>query len=178
MQLYAIRHARTSSNERQIINGQYDDEISAGGRQEIPLLVEKLRPHKFDTIYSSPLRRAMGTALPIAEEHNVDINVDRRIIEVNMGSFSNKPYDSMVPIFGKTSSELLDTYEYDLRKYGGESAEEVRARVNSFMGELKTANYAAVLVVTHGGIIRWLHYLINGRKTGKVPNLSIHKFLL
>ena len=176
MRLIVIRHARTGANEQEIINGQYDDLLSESGRKEIPALIEKLHPYQFEAVYSSPLKRSMETAMPIAENHKVEINIDRRIIEVNMGSFTRKPFGSTIKELGMHSSDLLNTYAYDLRPYGGESAEEVQHRISSFLSDLKTSNHNSVLVVSHGGIIRWFYYLCKGEKVGRTPNLGIHTF--
>lgn len=114
--------------------------------------------------------------MAVAEDHKVEIDVDRRIIEVNMGSFTGQSFESTVEAFGKTSSDLLSTYAYDLKAYGGESSEEVKQRVSAFLDDLKASGYSSVLIVAHGGIIRWFYYLCSGEKVGRSPNLSVHEF--
>ena len=66
--------------------------------------------------------------------------------------------------------DLFNTYKYDLTPYGGESSTQVEARVRSFYDELKDQPYKTVLAVTHGGIVRWLHYLATGEKIGPRSN--------
>jgi probable phosphoglycerate mutase len=176
MRLIVIRHARTETNEKEIINGQSDESISESGRREVPALVKKLQAYQFEVIYSSPLKRALETARPIAESHKVDIDIDRRLIEVNMGSFTNKSFESTFEELGMRSSDLLNTYAYDLRPHGGESAEEVHHRISSFLSDLKSSKHSSVLVVAHGGVIRWFYYLCKGEKIGRSPNLGIHTF--
>jgi len=176
MKLFVVRHAATEANEKKIINGQYDDVLSSNGRKEIPALIEQLKDYEFDAIYSSPLKRAMETAMPIAESYNVEINIDRRLIEVGMGSFTRLPYEATVEVFGKNSRDLLSTYTYDLTAYGGESAEQVRHRVDSFIQELRLKKHKSVLIVTHGGTLRWIYFLCSGKKVQGFPNLSVHQF--
>jgi broad specificity phosphatase PhoE len=176
MKLIVVRHAITASNEQGLISGRFDNSLSESGQKEVSELVPKLHSYKFDLIYSSPLKRTLETATPIAKDHGLEIKTDPRIIEVNMGIFTRKPYASTVPAFGKISSQLLDTYVYDLRAYGGETSEEVQQRVSSFIDSLKKRSDNSVLVVTHGGIIRWFYYLCNGEKVGRFPNVSIHIF--
>lgn len=118
----------------------------------------------------------METAMPIADNHKVEIDIDRRLIEVDMGEFTQQPHDSTVEVFGKISPDLLSTYAYDLRSYGGESAEEVRNRVKDFIDDLKKSGHGSVLIVTHGGIIRWFYYLCSSKKINASPNLSVHPF--
>ncbi len=176
MKLIVVRHGRTENNEHEIINGQFDDLLSESGRQEIPILLKKLQSYQFDAVYSSPLKRALETVSPIAEDHNIDVNIDERIIEVNMGSFTGKPFESTTTVIGKTSSEWLNTYTYDLKPYGGESAEEVSQRISSFIKDVKGSKFNSVLIVTHGGIVRWFYYLCKGEKIGRSPNLGVHTF--
>ena len=172
MKLVVVRHAPTEYNEKGIINGRHDDNLSAKGKQA----VKDLKEHDFTVIYSSPLKRATETAMPIAETHNVSINVDRRLIEVDFGSFTSKNWQSLIPTFGVDSRGLLDTYTYDLREYGGESADQVKERVKSFLADLQKDPTQVPLIVTHGGILRWFHLLCSQKKVSGFPNASIHTF--
>ena len=176
MRLIVVRHAVTNANERGLINGQSNDGLSEAGKASLPKLVAELHTEQLDAIYASPLQRTQDTAQPIADDHNLAVNIDGRLIEVNMGSFTLQPYTSTVELFGKTSPELLSTYEYDFTDYGGETAQQVEQRVQSFLDELKKEPYQAVCVVTHGGIVRWLYYLCTGQKVQASGNASIHHF--
>jgi alpha-ribazole phosphatase len=176
MKLIVVRHASTAFNEQGIINGQFDESLSEKGQKEIPYLVEKLHLYELDTIYTSPLTRARQTAKPIAKDHGLEITIDQRIMEVNMGIFTKKTFESTSEVLGKASGALLNSYDYDLRAYGGESAKEVQRRISSFINDIKNSDHNSVLVVTHGGIIRWFYYLCNGQKVGRFPNASIHQF--
>ena len=82
----------------------------------------------------------------------------------------------MIDIFGMPSRELLDTYSYDLRPYSGESAEQVKTRIEDFLNDLYKKTEQQTLLVTHGGIIRWLYFILSGEKTTFKPNASIHVF--
>jgi len=66
--------------------------------------------------------------------------------------------------------ELFNKYEYDLTPYGGESSAQVEKRVRSFYESLIKQPHETILIVTHGGILRWLHYFITGKKIGPRPN--------
>jgi broad specificity phosphatase PhoE len=173
MKIVVIRHAKTVYNENGIINGQQDDNLSPEGLLELPGLVEKLNGYNFTALYSSPLQRAVETAKPIAKNKNLDLIIDPRLIEVNFGSFTSKNWDSMKSVFGMKSTALLDSYNYDLRPYGGESSEEVRKRIEDFLNYLKEQGGQPV-AVSHAGIIRWFYYLCIGQKISSPPNASVH----
>lgn len=178
MQLIVVRHARTAYNEKELINGRIDEELSPAGFEQIDGLMKSLAGYIFTIVYTSPLKRSVQTAVPLAGQRNVPLKTDARIIEVSLGSFEGKGWDATIPDFGLNSSALLSTCEYDFRAYGGESADETRARVQSFIDDLKKTPNDTPLVVTHGGILRWFYYLCTGEKAGRVPNSSIHIFTL
>jgi broad specificity phosphatase PhoE len=171
MEILVIRHARTIYNEQELINGGIaDDQLSPAGLAQIPDIIRSVEGYSFTEIYASTMIRSIETATPIAEHFHVPLKQDARIIEVNMGSFNGKPWRSTVPIFGLNSSDLLSTCEYDFSHFGGESAADTKARVMSFIDELKQNTDSKPLIVCHGGVMRWLYYISTGEKSGRIPN--------
>lgn len=170
MELIIVRHGITETNINDIVNGQLDEPLAENGITQAQELAQRLESKNIEIIYSSPLKRATLTALPIAERIGKTINIDHRLIEVDFGSFEGKPNIEMEKELGSDARGLLNRYEYDFTPYGGESSTQVEARVRSFCNDLKDKPYETVLVVTHGGIVRWLHYLITGEKIGPRPN--------
>ena len=95
---------------------------------------------------------------------------------MDFGSFTTKSWESTKPVFGLDSKALLDSYTYDFTNYGGESAEQVKKRIEDFLSDLCKLPNQSPLLVTHGGIIRWLYYILKGNKHGVQPNASVHNF--
>lgn len=178
MQLITIRHAATGYNEAELINGQQDEPLSAKGQEQIPQLIDAVSSYQFDIVYASTMRRAVQCAQPIAEYYGVPLKQDARLIEVGLGSFEGKPWDTTIPYFGVNSSGLLSSCKYDLTPFGGESAEQVRTRVQSFLGYLKRRPEQTPMVVAHGGIMRMIYHICTGETTGRIPNLSVQTFEL
>jgi alpha-ribazole phosphatase len=83
------------------------------------------------------MQRAVQTAAPIAKHYGIPFHKDARITEINLGTFNGKGWDSTIPAFGLNSSQLLSTCEYDFTPYGGENADETRARVVRFIDDVK-----------------------------------------
>lgn len=156
--------------------GNSDVGLTDHGRDQAKAIAQQLANHSFDKIYSSPLSRAYDTVKPFADQNHQKIIVDGRLQEVNWGSFIGQPDAVMFKTIGTDIDQLY--YSYDLRLYGGESAEQVKTRVVSFIKDLKKTDDKEVLVGTHDGILHWLYYLINGQKAGLLPNASIHEFIL
>lgn len=170
MELIIVRHGLTEANINGIANGQLDEPLAEEGKSQAQELAQRLESKEIEIIYSSPLKRASLTAIPIAEKLGKTINIDHRLMEVNFGSFEGRPNAEMEKTLGSSARELFNKYEYDFTPYGGESSAQVEARVKSFYDDLKDQPYEMVLVVTHGGIVRWLHYLVTGEKIGPRPN--------
>ncbi len=176
MKLYVARHSQTEGNVRGEINGQLDDPLTSQGINDIDGLVAQLHDAKLDAVFCSTLSRAVMTATPIAKDHSLEPTQDKRLVEVGMGTYEGQSYKSTIQKFGLDSPGLLSTYAYDMTPYGGESAEQVKERVSSFIDELKNKDLDFALVVTHGGIIRWFHYLCTGEKIGSSTNLSVREY--
>lgn len=175
MKIYLVRHASTNFNEAGNVNSQYDDMLSENGKKQLTPLVKRMQDLDFDKIYSSTLKRAIDTAKPVSDYRKIEIITDARLNEVDFGNLTGKSSDQMVSIFGKTASELLDSYDYDFTKYGGESATQVKERVLDFLNDLKKEN-EDVAIFTHSGVIRWTHYLLEKNRVKSFPNTSIYEF--
>src|SRR5579875_3058295 len=69
VELFIVRHADAIPGPEEIIpSGVYDDlPLSRIGREQAQALAERLGKMRFDAIYSSPLRRCLETAAPLAE---------------------------------------------------------------------------------------------------------------
>ena len=178
MKLIVMRHAATDLNAKQMLNSRIDEELSAVGLGQLPGLVASVRDYQFEAIYASTLKRAVQTALPIAEAHGLEIVLDERLLEVDCGSFNGKSYDSTIPVFGMNSRDLLSTYAYDMSEYGGETYAQVEARITSFLDDLRKQSYSTVLIVTHGGIVRVFNYLLTGEKISLTQNGGVKEYEL
>ncbi|KKK94352.1 hypothetical protein LCGC14_2683730, partial [marine sediment metagenome] len=67
MLLYCIRHGESTYNAEGRIQGQSDVPLSELGRRQGEAVAAALRAEPVEAIYSSPLRRAMQTAEPLAD---------------------------------------------------------------------------------------------------------------
>ena len=64
--VYLVRHGQTAWNREEIFRGRADIPLNETGRKEALLTGQYLRGVKVDSIYSSPLSRALETAETIA----------------------------------------------------------------------------------------------------------------
>jgi broad specificity phosphatase PhoE len=170
MEIILVRHGESEANAEDKVSGRLNTPLTTNGYGQATNLAKRLGDLQIDCIYTSPLKRATETALPIAERVNTEVIIDKRLIEVSWGEFEGKLVKDFQQLLNANPSQKLDSYEYDFKQYGGESAKEVRQRVESFLNDLKISKHKLVLIVCHGGIIRWLNYLITGEKISRQPN--------
>ena len=78
--VHLLRHGEVR-NPHRILYGRLDGyHLSALGREMADLAAEHLGDHDITHVVSSPLERARETAAPIAEEHGLEVGLDRRSV--------------------------------------------------------------------------------------------------
>ncbi|MBC8274902.1 MAG: histidine phosphatase family protein, partial [Chloroflexi bacterium] len=86
IRLILVRHGETAWNqERRIQGGSSDVELSELGRKQVERLGLALKETKIDAIYSSPLKRALDTATAIASHHQLTVQVEPDLREMEVG---------------------------------------------------------------------------------------------
>ena len=178
MKIYAIRHGLTEFNILGKINGQIsDDPLTKEGVTEARGLALSM-PQKIEKIYSSDFLRTKQTAEIINEYCKAEISFDPDLREVNFGSLAGKTKKEMAEVAGRDIFNVeYKKQKYDFRPWGGESVENVQARIIRCMAKIKEESATkCTLIVTSGGIVRALYFIYKNQLLDKVENLSIHEF--
>ena len=157
--IYLIRHSAPFvkiDNYRDYENVNWEEYnknmiLSVAGEENAKKLCELKELQDIDEIFSSDSCRAIGTAKYIAELNKLDIGLDPRINERNIGI--NKIAELPVG-FAKLSLE-----DKKLKVGNGESLEEVDKRFNTFLQEVVNNKRSKTAIVMHGMIL--LSYLKN-----------------
>ena len=158
IRLIAVRHGETEANAACCYSGKLDTPLTAAGVAQARALGERFRAVHFDAIYSSDLSRARDTALAIARHHGVEPTLDRLLRERDYGDLENLSYDDARTNYPEVFAKL-DAYATDFPIPGGESAEQVRARVAAFVDRIVAEHLGqTVVAVAHGGILRALFW--------------------
>jgi probable phosphoglycerate mutase len=118
--------------------------LTEHGEEQASALRPLLAGKRFDGVWSSDLRRTVTTArLAWGEPRQ-----DARLREMGFGSLEGRLWEALEP----SLQESLARFE-DFVAPGGESLEDLRARVLSFLDGLAAGRH---LVFTHGGVVRLL----------------------
>ncbi|MBN9493103.1 histidine phosphatase family protein [bacterium] len=170
----AVRHAESVHHVRGLSGGWIDTPLTDLGRKQALTVAQRLKREIAGPVrlYTSDLKRAAETAEPIAAAFGVEAAHDVRLREQSNGE-----------ALGLTIEEMLNRFPQqpfphapDHRPFpGGETAREFRARVSSFMEDLRTDDGVAILV-THGGTMRPLiaHWLGLSEETASTIGFPSH----
>ncbi|MDD5723920.1 MAG: histidine phosphatase family protein [Syntrophales bacterium] len=100
MKLILVRHGQTLWNREKRAQGVSDIALSNRGRAQVNSLARSLQDEKIDAIVSSPLKRAVQTAEAINHFHNLPIEPEKDLMELNMGDFEGIVFREMMKNHG------------------------------------------------------------------------------
>ncbi len=163
-ELFLIRHADAIPEEDEIIpGGIYDDlPLSRTGRKQAQALAERLSSLSFDAMYSSPLRRCLETAAPLAERLGIAPIVEERLKEIRLGNIRPLPDDGQDLA---ALTKALQERQVEIVRIAGETGnwDEIpdselsgafRRRVVESLNEIVSKHIGQrVIVFAHGGVI-------------------------
>lgn len=160
MKITLIRHAESVYNEKRLLQGQVDCELSKNG---IKNTKEKSKnfPSDFDICFCSPLKRTKQTAKILVPYLNKIY--DKRITERGLGDWEN--------ILNTDEKQFL--IHNKIVPPNGETCEEFDSRILDFLMMIKN-NYhnEKILIVTHGGVIYAIQRIL-GLKIRTIENLEM-----
>ncbi len=171
MLIYVIRHGLSEGNAAGVIQGFADSPLTDIGRSQAKLLGRFLRRENVsaDTIYSSPLKRALETAEIIADELD-PIPAVRPVggfMEVDVGTLSGMSLEDAHAKYPNGWAGDINKW-LDFRIAGGEDFDGFFARVREAADEIIESwgdplADRAFMFVTHAGVMRpLLKSLLNG----------------
>ena len=145
-----LRHAQAENNTKRILAGRTEGiPLTKTGVQQAERISEYLKPLDISAIYSSPITRASTTAEIVAKSSSLDVGLDERLTEIDMGKFTRMNYDDM---FAKYGNIFLKFYENDpvISEHKVETFPDVQKRVLDMVDHvLKKHNNENVILVTH-----------------------------
>jgi broad specificity phosphatase PhoE len=95
-----IRHGETSWNhQRRIQGGSTDTLLSELGKKQVKNLGLALKAESITAIYSSPLKRALDTANAIAIHHNMEVQIEPELRELEVGDFEGISVETLTTDF-------------------------------------------------------------------------------
>ena len=160
MKLYVVRHGQTNWNAEHRAQGKVDTNLNSKGIEQAKKVKEILKEKQIDFIISSPLKRAIQTAMVSNEDRKLPILLDDRISERDLGGLQGEKIEEI---------DFKTLWVYSDRSYKNvESTKELFQRVYTFMESIKKQYMNKhILLVTHGGVSVPIHCYFHGTPKNK-----------
>lgn len=175
---YIVRHGQTDWNVQKLIQGQTDVPLNTFGEEQAKNLGKELQEVRFDAVFSSDLLRAKRTAELILLNRKIAIKTTQALREQVYGRFEGKPssylFEELKDLF--KDFEKLSVSELMKRREDPtmETHEEVVSRFIIFLREVAVAYQGkAVLIATHGGVMRYFLIHLGYGTYNSLPSSSI-----
>jgi broad specificity phosphatase PhoE len=166
--LILIRHAETEGNKSRYV-GKEDLPLNETGVRQALDLAASLAAVHIDAILSSPMQRAVSTAMPLAQARSLPVVTDAGLVEVDYGSLQGD-------IKGGRPFSLRREYA-ETPMPGGESLKDVWKRLSEPMQSIKQAREAGqtLAVVSHYWSGRMLFAMVQGQGFEQAIGKSSYK---
>ena len=145
-----LRHGQARNNVEQILAGRtHGFALTDDGVSQAQYAAQMLAEMNVSAIYSSPIQRAEETANIVGKELSVNVSVDERLIELDMGKFTGMGYDEIYQSHGNVFLKFYNE-ELEIAHNGVETFAQVKKRVTE-MAEHVTTQHSGenVVLVTH-----------------------------
>jgi broad specificity phosphatase PhoE len=151
-----VRHGRTEWNRVERFRGRADLSLDETGKRQAEAAALRLKGEQIAAIYSSPLRRALQTAEPIAKQLKLTVQPLQGLIDIDFGSWQGLSAEEATGQDSQLFKMWLER-PHLVRFPQGESLEIVRQRVLAVVDEV-AARYKdqTVILVSHTVVCRVL----------------------
>lgn len=152
--IYLIRHGQVAGYEEKRYNGHADVPLTPEGEAQFGLLQLRLKKKELSAVYSSDLLRCQDGARLIAAGHDLQVQTDAHLRELNIGVWEGKTWAELQALYPQQwQARLDDIVNYQVPQ--GESLADLAARVRPVIARIAAAHYGEeVVVVAHGGTNR------------------------
>lgn len=154
--LLLVRHGQSTWNALGRWQGHGDPPLSELGRKQVRALAAALAGERIDAVVASDLRRAAETADIVARTLRLEVAIDARWRERDIGAWTGLRREEIQAGWPDVYARLA-AGDPDAAPPGGESHRALEVRVRAAALELARGHAGGrVLVVTHRGAIRVL----------------------
>jgi probable phosphoglycerate mutase len=148
VELVLVRHGLPTRVENEP-GTPADPPLSEEGREQARRVAEWLAPEGFDVVYSSPMRRAVETAEPLAGLLGLEVVVDDELAELDRGHHFYVPVEELKRTGDPRYQQLLDGTLYgdvDVETWSKVASLAVQRVIEAHPGE-------RIALFAHGGVI-------------------------
>lgn len=173
--IYLCRHGQTAFNREHRLQGQRESDLTPLGRLQAGAMAELLHeliardPPAPWRIVASPLRRARDTAQAIGARLSLPVEFDDRLMELTVGDWEGRLRAELA----REHPEAFADREWFFAAPGGETYDQVMARVAGWLAEQAVEPERRLIVVSHGVAGRLLRGAYAGLSRAQVLELDV-----
>ncbi|MDQ7823518.1 MAG: histidine phosphatase family protein [Candidatus Eremiobacteraeota bacterium] len=147
--LYLVRHGETEWNRFEVFRGRADIALNERGLAQANAVGRALKDAPLYAVISSPLKRAIQTAKPLAARHRVPLIPEEAFNDVDCGDWEGMPMAEVERLFPEGFRCWMET-PHKFRIPGGESLAILRRRaLRGLKRVLGEAEGEVLCVVSH-----------------------------
>ena len=149
-QIIFLRHGQAKNNTERVLAGRTEGiPLTDVGIEQAKHTAELLEHMNISAIYSSPIQRAKHTAEIVGQHNSIDVTIDDRLIELDMGKFTGMPYDEIINSHGNVFMKFYNG-ELEIAHNGVETFFDVKKRVLGIVDHVIASHPDEnVVLVTH-----------------------------
>jgi probable phosphoglycerate mutase len=150
--IYLCRHGQTFHNREGRLQGRFESDLTPLGRAQaraMAALLDDMVPASERApwrLVASPLRRAHDTAKAIGERLGLAVELDERLVEIDVGEWSGRLREE---VRGE-NPHLHGDDAWGFHAPGGETYEAMTARLGAWLSEQAAEPERRLIVVSHG----------------------------
>ncbi|MGV8057538.1 MAG: histidine phosphatase family protein [Smithellaceae bacterium] len=153
--LIMIRHGALDIQYSSVFMGKTDVSLSGAGRKQAAALSGPLSSLRAVHFIVSPLQRALETAQLALAATGQSFDVDSDLREIDFGFWEGKTF-AEISMLSPSDVQRWSNFDNDFVFPGGETISSFMQRVRELAQRIAADPAENVVVITHGGIIRFL----------------------
>jgi len=164
MAIHVIRHTKVAV-PKSVCYGQTDVALADTFPADRERVANQISGLAFEQVFVSPATRCQRLAMHLC----ADFETDQRLWELNFGDWEMMEWDDITDPY---LMKWMENY-VGLPCPNGESFKDMVSRVEQFVQEQLVAATGEICVITHAGVVRCLHHIINEVPLKEVFNIQV-----
>ena len=173
MIIYCVRHSHAEHNVENLMNGDPSKlfNLTELGKKQSKQIAEKIKDVSFDIIITSEFPRTIETAKIIINNPSIPFKKDERINDLK-SVVEGENYEKYIEEL-KKAIEIQRVDIFNAKINDGESINEEKQRIHSFLDDLKNKEYQTVLIVAHYDTLQIIHGYVKNLANEQMKELII-----
>jgi broad specificity phosphatase PhoE len=152
VRIFLVRHGETVFNVTGRWQGQGNSPLTERGLAQARELGRALAQDPITAVYTSDLGRAVQTAREVADVHGLEVHLEPRLRELDVGGWTGKSGDEIEADY-PGARHTWATQPGSMRLPDGETLLDAQTRALTFFAEQMPVHAdETIVVISHGGI--------------------------